>query len=427
MGEVIESWFKNLKTEKIICLIMECFLLKEKNQMTRNGKNCTDNRGNNFRMFILDEAANQAEKEGNDIIRLTLGKVDIPLHQNITSKMKEVIDDIDRFNLVYPTGLPALKKELSEYYKKNTGLEISENNIIIDSGSSSIYRNIFSLICNKDEEVIIPSPYYPLYRVSAEMAGAYVAYYNIRHDSLKVDFDSLKEVVNSKTRAIVINTPGNPFGNIISSEDLIKIGKLLPKGSYIILDEIYENARFTNTEPLIRVLFDSEEFHHLNIIITNSFSKGYRMYARRVGWVLLPDHLIEKMTIVLHHTNLTVDPVAQFAAIEALRLPEEVKQINNDHYERWCYTKKSIREIEGLRLLESQGGFYCTIDCTKYKSKQEISNCFDLAYDILQKTGVAVVPGQDFGVPGMLRLSFTNKRYNEAIDRLKDYFLANKL
>lgn len=384
-----------------------------------------DMAGNQFRMFLLDDAAYQAEKKGQDIIRLTLGKADVPLHQDITKAMQTALGDMSQCNLVFPTGLPELREALSHHYKTSTGVAIPWQNILIDCGSSSIFRNIFDIILKGNQEVLLPLPYYPLYKITAELAGGAIAYYTIDEQLLKIDMDSLKSNIQQSTRAIVINSPGNPLGNVIDEETLCEIGRLMPSGSYIVFDEIYDNVPFCKTTPIVKLLFENKAFDHLNVIVTNAFSKGYRMYARRLGWLIAPDHIVNAITSFLHHTRLTVDPVVQFGGIEALKHQEEVEALRQDLLHRWNYTVEAFKNLDSVRLIESQGGFYCSIDCREFIKNNKFNNCMNLAMDILEKAMVATVPGNDFGIPGTLRLSFTNKRYTEAIDRLTHYFSSH--
>jgi len=382
----------------------------------------SDCKGDVFRMFLLDELAWKAELDGEDVIRLTLGKTDFQLQASIRNRMIQTINDIDESNFVFPLGLPKLKKELVLHYKKSIGVKINEENIFIDSGTSSIFRNILQMIISEGDEVLLPMPNYPLYKISSQLANAEIRYYNIDKNSLEIDLDTIRNNVSSKTRAIILNSPGNPVGNIISREKLIDIVNILPDGIFLIFDEIYENAKFNGEPSITQYLLSDRRFNNTNIVITNSFSKAYRMYTKRVGWCILPDTLSCKMLEILHHTRLTVDPSVQFGALEALAHTNDIKILNDAHKCRWEYTKQVFLSVNSIHLYESKGGFYCTIDCHDFIMNNGIENCYELAVDILNKTGVALVPGQDFGWPGTLRISFTNKRYTEAMDRLLEYF-----
>jgi len=240
---------------------------------------------------------------------------------------------------------------------------------------------------------------------------------------MQVDVESYELGLNDKTRIVVINSPGNPLGNIITRETLSRMVEMLPEQTYLVFDEIYENVVFNDQPTIAPLLLSLEDRLQDRVIVTNSFSKGYRMYTKRVGWCVLPEHLVEAMRVVLHHTRLTVDPAVQFAGVEALKHPEEVEHLKAVHLRHWKYARHALSDISQVTLYPSAGGFYCTLDCRGFMKTNSISNCLDLALDLLDKTGVAAVPGEDFGLPGTLRLSFTSSRFNDAIDRMVSYFM----
>ncbi len=381
-----------------------------------------DNKGNSFRMFLIDELAWKKEQQGKDIIRLTLGKTDFPLQESIRNKIVETINDYEQSNFVFPLGLPELREGLIKHYYHRIGVGIPKERLFIDSGTSSIFRNILQMILSKDDEILLPRPYYPLYKISAQLANASIKYYEIDRNNLCININSVKKNLSIYTKAIIINSPGNPIGNIISKEELIKIINILPNDLYLIFDEIYENAKFNDEPSITEFLLTDDKFYKVNIIITNSFSKAYRMYTKRVGWCILPERLSQDMLEILHHTRLTVDPSVQYGALEALSYTDDIEILNETHKKRWEYTKTIFSKLTSISLFESKGGFYCTIDCNSFIKEKRLINCYELAIDILEKKGVALVPGQDFGWPGTLRISYTNKRFNEAIDRLFNYF-----
>ncbi len=382
----------------------------------------SDNAGENFRMFILDEAAQQKELQGFDIIRLTLGKSDLPLHDDITNAIVKTTKDAYRNNLVFPEGLPELRNALSCYYSELVGTTIPYERIIIDAGTSSLYPSLFQLILKTGSEVLLPLPYYPLYRISSLLAGTTIRHYRINTDTMQIDMESYEANLNNKTRIVVVNSPGNPLGNIITREEISRMLEILPEQAYLVFDEIYENTMFEEQPSIAPMLLSQIDRLRNRIIVTNSFSKGYRMYTKRVGWCILPDHIVNAMRIILHHTRLTVDPAVQYAAVEALKHPEEIQYLREVHLRRWRYAKHVLSAIPHIRLFSSSGGFYCTIDCREFMKAYTISNCLNLALDLLDKTGVATVPGEDFGLPGTLRISFTSSRFNEAMNKLVHYF-----
>ncbi|MCX8129441.1 MAG: aminotransferase class I/II-fold pyridoxal phosphate-dependent enzyme [Clostridia bacterium] len=382
----------------------------------KNNFSFADNR---FLMFDMDELANEIEEnQKKEVIRLTLGKSEFQLHQDIIDEMKEATENFSKNSLVFPGGLPKLKKKLSEYYLKQFGVNIDEKNFIIAPGSSSIFRNLFYLLCSEQDEVLIPRPYYSLYRFCALLVGARVRYYDIDLASCRVDMESFRSNFTDKTKIVVINTPGNPLGNVLTDEELYEIDSIVNGKAVIINDEIYSNVYFDEANKSVMNLKDTKSV----FITTNAFSKAYRMYTKRIGYCIVPDELVEPLTVIQHHTLLTTDPVVQYGAIKALEMQEEVNQIVKTYKDRRDYTVAKFQGVDLVRPINSQGSFYITLDCSEFMKKHSYNTSFDLAKKILDDKLVATVPGSDFGLPETLRLSYSSKRYKEGIDLLVEFF-----
>ena len=382
----------------------------------RSDINFFDNR---FLMFVIDDLANKMENEKNkQVIRLTLGKSELPLHPTILSEMESALLDFKKSSLVYPAGLPELKQKLSQHYAKYFKINIEPKNFIISTGTSSIFRNLFTLLSSKGDEVLLPIPYYSLYKFSALLSGAKIRYYNIDVNTRKIDFDTFSKNFTKNTKIVVINTPGNPLGNVLSDADLQKIDQIVDGRAVIINDEIYANTYFDQENKSVLRLNNTKS----TFITTNAFSKAYRMYSKRVGYCIVPDELIEPLTVIQHHTLLTVDPVVQYGAIAALDKQSEVEALVNIYRKRRDYTMQQLSNVPMIRPIYSEGGFYITISCGDFMKKKGYQNSLALATDILNQKCVAVVPGSDFGLPDTIRLSFSSQDYFEGIDRLKAFF-----
>lgn len=370
-----------------------------------------------FGMFVIDEMANKIEKKygKGTVIRMTLGNSELTLNDKIIQRMIKSINSQEERTLVYPTGLPELKKKIKDYYDKYD-IHINENNIIIGSGTSMIFRNLMYLLAEEGDEVLLPKPYYPLYKISAILAGATCKYYNVSEDG--IDLKSLMDNFSNKTKVVVVNSPGNPLGNIITQDEFKQIDQIIGGQATIINDEIYTNVSFIEE---LQSSLKSKENCISDLVITSSFSKGFRMYSRRIGYCIVPDKLITPLSVIQQHTHLTSDPVSQFGAIEALNNLDDVKQLTEIYKKRRDYTIKKFIEFDKVSVINSNGGFYITINCENFM-KDKFKCSLDLCKDILAKTGVAVVPGSDFGVENTIRLSFTTSLYNAGIDRLYEYF-----
>lgn len=373
---------------------------------------------NRFLMFVVDAMANDLEGQGKDVIRMTLGKSELPLHPEINKAMEKALYDFRKSTYVFPGGLPELKDRLASHYLERYQVNIADKNIIIGAGTSSLFRNIFQLQLKPGDEVLLPLPYYSLYHFSALLVGASIKYYKINTETLSIDMSSFRENFTPKTKIVIINSPGNPLGNIVTKEEWLEIDEIVNGQALIVSDEIYDNACFEEGFMSAIQLQNTKS----SFIITNAFSKGYRMYARRVGYCIVPDNLIEPLTVIQHHTLLTLDPVVQYGAIEALNQQNEVEILVNTYKERCAYTISRFKEVLDVKAIPSKGGFYLTLDCKEYMKKNSIDTSLDLAKLILEKIFVGVVPGSDFGLPNTLRLSFSTSKYNEGIDRLVNFF-----
>lgn len=373
---------------------------------------------NRFLMFVLDNMAYEYEKQNRDVIRLTLGKSELPLRKEVIESMQDALGDFKKSSLVFPGGLPDLKERLSEYYKDKYHISINPNNFIISVGTSTIFRNLFYLFLKEGDEVLLPIPYYSLYHFSALLVGAKIRYYKIDLNTMSLDVESFKENFTENTKVVVINSPGNPLGNILTNDELYNIDSIVNGRAVIINDEIYANVSFDEHCTSVMQLNNTKS----TFITTDAFSKGYRMYSRRVGYCIVPDELITPLNVIQHHTLLTLDPVVQFGAITALDYQKDVEHLVDLYRARRDYTLEKFRGVSDITVLPAKGSFYITLDCEKYMQKRGFSTSLDLATKIMESTFVATVPGLDFGIPNTLRLSYSNTRYNEGIDRLVDFF-----
>jgi aspartate/methionine/tyrosine aminotransferase len=371
-----------------------------------------------FLMFELDKLAYLKEEQGEEVIRMTLGKSELPVHDAITDAIVDAARDYAKYTRVFPGGLPELREALAAHVNERFGTAYDSENIVIGCGTSSIFRNLFQILCAAGDEVLLPMPYYPLYRFSAKLAGASCRYYDIGLDDMRVDFDSFRENFTDETRVVVFNTPGNPLGNVLTEDDIRTLDEIVDGRAVLINDAIYENMYFD--EPPKTLL----EIDGLRspFVVTNAFSKGYRMYARRVGWCIVPDELVTPLTVIQHHTLLTVDPIPQYGALAALEHEEEVVALTRIYKNRRDYALKVFDGSGEVRALPSQGSFYLTLDCSQYMKRRGITSGFALAKEIIEQQNVATVPGSDFGIPLTQRLSFSTPRWQEGIDRLADHF-----
>ena len=372
-----------------------------------------------FQMFVLDEHADKLLGEGNDILKLTIGVPELPTPPAVLDRIVEVLGDPNFVRRVFPEGLPELREAIATHYNAKYRSEISKDNIIVSTGTSPIFRNIFQLVSGHGREILLPRPYYALYVYCATLANATIKFYDIDPVSMRVDMDSFQENFSpEKTALVVVNSPGNPLGNIVNPDELRQIYEITDRQAYILNDEIYNNCLFYED---FRSPLDVLREYQDTTIVTNSFSKGFRMYTKRVGFAILPLELQTNLRVMQQHTLLCTDPCYQYGMIAALDDDESPAELARIYKSRAEYTTAQLQNT-GCEPIAAEGGFYAVLRCSDWNQEHGFSSSKELAHDILNKAHVAVVPGTDFGIPQDLRLAFCNDRYDEGIDRLRRYF-----
>ncbi len=375
-----------------------------------------------FQMFVLDELADELIEEGADVLKLTIGVTELPMPQVVLDRMVEKLNDPDFVRRVHPEGLPELREAIAAFYNRKHHTDVSPDRVIVNTGSSPIFRNIFQLVSGPEYEIMIPRPYYALYLYCAKLAGATVKFYDIDIDTKRVDMESFRRNFSpERTSLVVINSPGNPLGNVVTPEEMREMYEIVDGQAYVLNDEIYNNTMFYNEFHSPLALLPE---HADMTIVTNSFSKGYRMYTKRIGFAILPEELQVNLRVIQQHTLLCTDPVYQYGMIAALDDDESPAELNRIYRSRAEYTTERLRGT-GCDPIAAEGGFYALLRCEKWNKAYGFASSKELARDILEKAHVAVVPGTDFGVPHDLRLAFCNERYNEGIDRLREYFASS--
>ena len=372
-----------------------------------------------FQMFVLDEHADELLDKGEDVLKLTIGVPELPTPPAVLDRIVEALRDPDFVRRVYPEGLPEFREAIAAHYNRKYRSEVSRENVIVSTGSSPIFRNLFQLVAGQGREILLPRPYYALYLYCATLAQTTVKFYDVDPVTMRVDMDSFrKEFSPERTALVVVNSPGNPLGNIVNADEIAQIYDIVDRKAYILNDDIYNNCLFYEDFRSPLEMFPE---HKDITIVTNGFSKGFRMYTKRIGFAILPQELQTNLRVMQQHTLLCADPCYQYGMIAALDDDESPQELAATYRERAEYTTQQLLNT-GCEPVPAEGGFYAVLRCADWNKSHGFASSKELAHDILQKTAVAVVPGTDFGIPHDIRLSFCNDRYNEGMDRLRSYF-----
>jgi aspartate aminotransferase len=335
----------------------------------------------------------QLSKEGKDVIDLAVGELPYDTPTQVIESTKKALDENEtKYGPV--AGLQELKSRLAQQFDG-----YNEKNIIVSNGSKQCLYSIFQVICDPSDEVLIPRPYWVSFPQQVKLAGGRPIFVDTRNHQL--DINIIKQAISPKCRAILINSPNNPTGAVYPAEDLSKIAELALKHRlYIISDEAY---RFYTYDGLrAESMFDFEEIRR-QLIITRSFSKGFNMTGFRIGFIAAGRDIISAVNRLQSHLTGNVCTFAQHGALTALGL-------DDSEFADWRLDMERKRDYAYSRIaglfdcVRPQGAFYLFPDISRYLNGQMTSA--DFAKRLLEKKGVAVVPGEEFGTPGHIRISY---------------------
>ncbi|TFF97859.1 MAG: pyridoxal phosphate-dependent aminotransferase, partial [Promethearchaeota archaeon] len=292
---------------------------------------------------------------------------------------------------------------------------------MVTGGTSPAFFNILSTILNPGDEVIITDPGYPCYVNFVKFFQGNPVFIQIfERNEFDLEIKSLKNAITSKTKAIILNSPSNPTGQIISSDTLEEIGDIIQKNDiWVISDEIY--AELTYDGKIAASLSDSEyESCHHRLIVLDGFSKFWAMTGWRLGYIIAPPELITKMTPVHQNFAICAPSISQAAAIHALNCELETQEMLNTYKKRRDFIGKRINEIKGISCLEPKGAFYIFANIKKLKIAS-----MEFAMQLLDKAQVAICPGISFGQngEGYVRISYPTdiKNIEVGMDRLETF------
>lgn len=361
---------------------------------------------------------NLAQKYDN-VIDFTLGDPDIHPHQNIKDAgCKAILEGHTRYSP--NAGLLELREVISTRYKEQYNMEYSPSDevMITVGGMEALYLALLAIL-DKGDEVIIPAPYWINYEQMVCMCNGIPIIVNPNNpNDLSLSIENIKKAVTSKTKVMILNTPNNPSGLIISDSALQQIAEIAIENNLIVItDEVYKTLLYDNIRfRSIATLKNMKE----RTVIINSLSKEFCMTGWRLGYAAAPAELISAMTMFQENIAACAPLPSQYAAIEALRHPEYSKGMIEEFTRRKDSLIKEVSKIKGIKVNIPQGTFYAMLNIKSTGLKSE-----EFAYTLLEKEQVAVVPGITYGecCEGFIRIAFTLEisKIEEGIQRIKRF------
>ncbi len=368
--------------------------------------------------------AKKMKAEGIDVIGFGAGEPDFntPLHIR-EAAIKAINEGLTGYTAA--AGIPELKEAICEKLKKDNNLDYKPENIVVSNGAKHSLFNILQAICNPEDEVIVPVPYWVSYPELVKMADATPVFVETpESNGFKYNIDVLAKAITSKTKALILNSPSNPTGTLYTEEELKAIADLAVENNiYILSDEIYEKLLYDGKH--ISIASFNEKIKDLTIVI-NGMSKVYAMTGWRIGYTASNKELAKVMTNIQSHATSNPNTIAQYASVAALKGDQEpIDNMKKAFVERRNYMVEKINSINGLSCRMPEGAFYVMVNITQILGKTfngyEIKNSMDLADYLLSTANVAVVPGIGFGTDNYMRLSYATslKNIEEGLKRIE--------
>ena len=361
----------------------------------------------------------------DDIINLSIGDPDIVTPEPI---IRQAFEDAMAGHTKYTDcrGYAELRQAIAEYYSEDFGMRLSDEEIMVTtSGCIAMYLALEAILDDGDE-VIVPSPYFTIYRSQIELArGKIVELDTFEEENWQIDPARLEDAITPRTKAIILNSPNNPTGSCLSLETMKKIAQVAEKYDLaVIADEIYTIYSFAQEF----VPFSSLEGMRERTITINSFSKNFVMTGWRIGFAIAPPHIIETMRKINENLVYSTPSISQRAALKALSCRKEVwPKVSEIFRERVYYAAERINKIPNMHVIcPPMGSFYLFVNIKDTGLTSE-----EAAREIFDKAHVVMIPGTGYGAcgQGYLRIACTVdiSELREAFDRIEKMDIFKKV
>ena len=364
-----------------------------------------------FLVMDILERAQELERQGESIIHLEIGEPDFDTPQAVKDAACRAMA-AGETSYTHSQGLLELREALSRHYLEKYGVGVKPEQFIVTSGTSPAMILIFAGLLDPGDEVLLTDPHYACYPNFLKLVDATPRYVPVtEEEGFQFRPEELGAYLSPRTKAVIINSPANPTGTLLSPERMARLAEL---GPYIVSDEIYHGLVYEGKEHTILEFTD-------RAFVINGFSKLYAMTGWRLGYLIAPPDFIRPLQKLMQNFFISANPFVQRAGIVALtQAGAEIGRMRDIYNARRRFLLEGLKQL-GFRIpVEPTGAFYIFVNA------RHLSNdSYGLAFDILEKAGVGVTPGIDFGAggEGFLRFSYANSLENlaEALRRLEKY------
>ena len=361
--------------------------------------------------------ANELKAKGHDVVNFAAGEPDFDTPKSIKAAAIAAIEKgLTKYT---PTsGTLELRETIAAKFKKDNRLEYKPSQIVVSCGAKHSIFNIIQILADEGEEVLVPAPYWVSYPEMVKAAGAVPRFIPATAQAgFKITPADLRRYAGNKTKILILNSPSNPTGMVYSRKELEPIAEFCVKNNiFVISDEIYEKLVY-DTDEYTSIGALGKDIFDLTITV-NGVSKAYAMTGWRIGYAAGREDVMDYVKKFQDHATSNPTSISQAAVVQALREPEEgVLAMREEFRKRRNLMAAELKDVAQISYVLPQGAFYLFCDFSKLGPSEQI------ARQILDDVKVAVIPGDSFGAPGFIRLSFatSQERIREGTKRIKDW------
>jgi aspartate aminotransferase len=350
--------------------------------------------------------ADRLRREGYDVVDFSAGEPDFPTPEHVRAAGKAAIDsNFTRYTVV--PGIPELRQAICARYQQDYGIDVTPAEVLITVGGKQALFNAALALLDPGDEVITHAPYWPTIPEQVKLMGAVPVIVSTRSsDGFAVHAEAVIAAMSPRTKAIILNSPGNPTGALIDEHDVAAIADAAAaRGIWIIVDLCYERLIYEPvSHNLPRVLFDRLRDR---TVIAGSASKAYAMTGWRCGWTIAPKELTAAFNVIQGQSTSNITSITQKAALAAVTGSQDAVTAMLDEYRvRRDNIHAWLTANPGIQCVKPKGAFYLFADISRLLSPDGVPTSADFAQRLLEKEHVVVTPGEAFDAPGYIRISY---------------------
>ena len=366
-------------------------------------------------------AAAALRAQGVDVVDFSAGEPDFPTPEHIKqAAIRAIQENFTRYTS--SGGTEELRQAVCDRHAQDLGTAYRPPECVVSVGGKHAVFNLIQVLVSPGDEVLIPVPFWVTYKDAVEYAGGQCIFLETEErNGFALTAALIERQLTPRTRMVVINSPCNPSGAVLSREEFGRLIEMTSaRGIYLLSDECYARLLYEGAPFSVASLPGSKE----TVVVAGSLLKTYAMTGWRIGYGLGPESIIQAVVKLQSHSTSNPTSISQKAAVEALRGPQEaVDRMLGEYRQRRDYVVRRLRAIPGVQCMEPQGAFYAYPNIRAALGRAGIRNTVEFSERLLEKARVAVVPGEAFGTQQHIRISFATsiEELERGLDRLRDF------